>query len=102
MLSPIDDGQAHGAAARGADYEDLSPYSPLLRSPILGQRMFDLLFYLRWNTSLPLNLNEFAILIIGRPWRSQVEWFAPAHCAEGWPFARDHQGFEGPKGGQPI
>jgi len=52
------------------------PYSPLLRSPVLGQRMFDLLYYLRWNSSVPLRLNEFAILIIGRQWRSQVEWFA--------------------------
>lgn len=33
------------------------PYSPLLRSPVLGQRMFDLLHYLRWSTSLPLRLN---------------------------------------------
>src|SRR3954470_16145204 len=52
------------------------PYNPLLRSPVLGQRMFDLLRYLRWETSLQLRLNEFAILIIGRVWRSQVEWFA--------------------------
>jgi 4-carboxymuconolactone decarboxylase len=52
------------------------PYSPLLRSPVLGQRMFDLLRYLRWNTSLPLRLNELAILIVGRIWSSQVEWFA--------------------------
>ncbi len=52
------------------------PYNTLLRSPVLGQRMFDLLAYLRWNTSLPLRLNEFAILIVGRIWRSQVEWFA--------------------------
>ncbi len=57
------------------------PYNPLLRSPVLGQRMFDLLYYLRWNTSMPLNLNEFAILIIGRQWRSQVEWFAHAPLA---------------------
>ena len=57
------------------------PYNPLLRSPVLGQRMFDLLHYLRWNTSLPLRLNEFAILIIGRLWRSQVEWFAHAPLA---------------------
>ena len=42
------------------------PYNPLLRSPVLGQRMFDLLHYLRWETSVPLKLNEFAILIIGR------------------------------------
>ena len=52
------------------------PYSPLLRSPVLGERMFELLRYLRWNTSLPLRLNEFAILIIGRLWSSQVEWHA--------------------------
>ena len=57
------------------------PYNPMLRSPVLGQRMFDLLYYLRWNTSVPLRLNEFAILIIGRQWRSQVEWFAHAPLA---------------------
>ena len=52
------------------------PYNPMLRSPVFGQRMFDLLAYLRWDTSVPLRLNEFAILIIGRQWRSQVEWLA--------------------------
>jgi 4-carboxymuconolactone decarboxylase len=57
------------------------PYSPLLRSPVLGQRMFDLLYYLRWNSSVPLRLNEMAILIIGRIWRSQVEWYAHAPLA---------------------
>ena len=57
------------------------PYNLLLRSPVLGQRMFDLLYYLRWNSSVPLRLNEFAILITGRLWRSQVEWFAHAPLA---------------------
>jgi 4-carboxymuconolactone decarboxylase len=57
------------------------PYNPILRSPVMGQRMFDLLYYLRWNSSLPLRLNEFAILIIGRQWRSQVEWYAHAPLA---------------------
>ena len=52
------------------------PYNLLLRSPVLGQRMFDLFDYLRWKTSVPTRLNEFAILIIGRQWRSQMEWFA--------------------------
>ena len=45
------------------------PYNPLLRSPVLGQRLFDLFYYLRWDTSVPIRLNEFAILIIGRQWR---------------------------------
>jgi 4-carboxymuconolactone decarboxylase len=57
------------------------PYNPMLRSPVFGQKMFDLLYYLRWQTSVPLKLNEFAILIVGRQWRSQVEWFAHAPLA---------------------
>jgi 4-carboxymuconolactone decarboxylase len=52
------------------------PYNLLLRSPVLGQRLFELFDYLRWKTSIETRLNEFAILIIGRQWRSQVEWFA--------------------------
>jgi 4-carboxymuconolactone decarboxylase len=48
---------------------------------VLGQRLYDLFYYLRWQTSVPTKLNEFAILIIGRQWRSQVEWFAHAPIA---------------------
>jgi 4-carboxymuconolactone decarboxylase len=58
------------------------PYNPMMRSPVLGQRLFDLYHYLRWETSVPTKLNEFAILIIGRQWRSQVEWYAHAPLAE--------------------
>jgi 4-carboxymuconolactone decarboxylase len=57
------------------------PYNPMIRSPVLGQRLYDLFFYLRWQTSVPTSLNEFAILIIARQWRSQVEWFAHAPIA---------------------
>jgi 4-carboxymuconolactone decarboxylase len=57
------------------------PYNPMLRSPVLGQRMLDLFHYLRWETSVPIRLNEFAILIIARQWRSQVEWYAHAPLA---------------------
>jgi 4-carboxymuconolactone decarboxylase len=52
------------------------PYNALLRSPVLGDRMFRLLDYLRFNTSLDRRLNEFAILIQARLWTSQVEWYA--------------------------
>jgi len=52
------------------------PYNPLLRSPELGKRTFALLDYLRFNTSVPRRLNEFAILIQARLWTSQVEWLA--------------------------
>src|SRR6202047_2680801 len=58
------------------------PYNPMIRSPVLGQRLFDLFHYLRWETSVPTKLNEFAIIIIGRQWRSQVEWYAHAPLAQ--------------------
>ena len=57
------------------------PYNPMIRSPVLGQRLYDLFYYLRWQTSVPTKVNEFAILIIGRQWHSQVEWFAHAPLA---------------------
>jgi 4-carboxymuconolactone decarboxylase len=58
------------------------PYNPMLRSPVYAQRMYDLLDYLRWHTSVPTKLNEMAILIVAREWRSQVEWFAHAPLAK--------------------
>jgi 4-carboxymuconolactone decarboxylase len=50
------------------------PFNMMLRSPVMGQRMFALLDYLRFNTSVPRKLNEFAILIQARLWSSQVAW----------------------------
>ena len=58
------------------------PYNSMLRSPVLGQRLYDLFHYMRWETSVPLRLNEFAIIIIARQWRSQVEWYAHAPLAQ--------------------
>jgi 4-carboxymuconolactone decarboxylase len=52
------------------------PYNIMLRSPVFAERMKRLLDYLRFNTSLPTRLNEFAIIIQGKVWRSQVEWYA--------------------------
>src|SRR5262249_6950502 len=56
-------------------------YNPMIRNPRLRQRLVGLFYYLRWQTSVPTRLNEFAILIIARQWRSQVEWFAHAPLA---------------------
>ena len=52
------------------------PYNVMLRSPVFADRMKRLLDYLRFNNSLPKKLSEFAILIQGRLWTSQVEWHA--------------------------
>ncbi len=52
------------------------PYNPMLRSPMMADRLLKLLDYLRFNTTVPRKLNEFAILIQGRLWTSQIEWVA--------------------------
>lgn len=52
------------------------PYNIMFRSPVFADRMKKLLDYLRFNTSLPGRLNEFAILVQSVAWKSQVEWYA--------------------------
>jgi 4-carboxymuconolactone decarboxylase len=52
------------------------PYNVMLRSPEMATRMFSLMDYLRFNTSVPKRLNEFAILIQARLTTSQHEWWA--------------------------
>jgi 4-carboxymuconolactone decarboxylase len=52
------------------------PFGPLLRSPELTDRVQKLGEYLRFNTSLPARLNEFATLINARFWDSRYEWYA--------------------------
>jgi 4-carboxymuconolactone decarboxylase len=52
------------------------PFNAWLRSPILGERLQRVGEYLRFNTTIPHNLNEFAILITAVEWRSGFEWYA--------------------------
>jgi 4-carboxymuconolactone decarboxylase len=52
------------------------PFNAWLRSPELGERLQKVGEYIRFDTSLPLRLNEFAILITARYWTSQYEWSA--------------------------
>jgi 4-carboxymuconolactone decarboxylase len=51
------------------------PSALLLRSPDLMSRTQRVGEYLRFNSSLPRRLNEFAILITARQWNAQLEWF---------------------------
>ena len=52
------------------------PNALLLRSPELMTRTQKVDEYLRYSSSLPLRLNEFAILVTARQWNAQVEWIA--------------------------
>jgi 4-carboxymuconolactone decarboxylase len=50
------------------------PNNVLLRSPALAENVMRFNDQLRYNTSVPLRLNELAILLVARNWNSQFEW----------------------------
>ena len=52
------------------------PFNILLRSPDLADRWQKLGGYVRYKTSLPGRLNEFAILVTARFWEAKYEWYA--------------------------
>ncbi len=51
-------------------------FNAWLRSPELADRLQRVGEFLRYNSSLPPRLSEFAILITAREWDAQYEWFA--------------------------
>lgn len=50
------------------------PFSVWLRSPVLADRMQQVGEYVRFNSSIPKSLSEFAIMVAARQWSSQLEW----------------------------
>ncbi len=58
------------------------PFEPWLRSPILADRAQKLGEYCRFNNSLPRDLSELAICLIGRHFKAQYEFFAHARLAK--------------------
>ena len=53
-----------------------SPFNPWLRSPEVADRLQRLGETLRFRSSIPARLNEFAILVTARHWDAQYEWYA--------------------------
>jgi 4-carboxymuconolactone decarboxylase len=64
------------AAVPGRDNSIGGPFNPWLRSPAVGDLLQQLGAQLRFRTSIPTALNEFAIIITAREWSSQYEWYA--------------------------
>ncbi|MDB5316781.1 MAG: 4-carboxymuconolactone decarboxylase [Rhodospirillales bacterium] len=64
------------ASVPGRDNSIGGPFNPWLRSPAVGDLLQQLGAQLRFRTSIPTALNEFAILIAAREWSSQYEWYA--------------------------
>lgn len=52
------------------------PFHAWLRDPALADRLERVGEQIRFHSSLPSALNEFAILITARKWTSQFEWYA--------------------------
>lgn len=50
------------------------PFVPLLRSPELLRAANRMGLHLRYNSTLPLRISEFAILLVAREWSQPVEW----------------------------
>jgi 4-carboxymuconolactone decarboxylase len=57
------------------------PFEAWLRSPELADRAQKLGEYCRFGTSLPRDLSEFAILLTGKHWKAQFEFWAHARLA---------------------
>ena len=53
-----------------------SPFNVYLRSPVLADQLRRVAEHIRFKSSLPAKLNEFAILVTARQWGAQYEWFA--------------------------
>jgi len=57
------------------------PFAVYLHAPAFGKLAQQLGGYLRFGTSVPPRLSEFAILCTGRYWKAQYEWAAHAPIA---------------------
>src|SRR5258706_612803 len=54
------------------------PFNVYLRSPEVGMHITKLAEQVRYHSSLPARINEFAILITAPHWNSAYEWYAQA------------------------
>ena len=92
-LTPLDPAQLTGEQKQVADEIAASrgglrgPFDPWLRSPGLADHAQKLGGYCRFGSVLPPQLRELAILLTGRQWRAQFEFWAHARLArqEGLP-----------------
>jgi len=68
--------KVYGDIAAGPRGGVRGPFNALLRSPELADRAQKLGEWVRFKSSLPERLKEFAILVTARHWSAQYEWHA--------------------------
>lgn len=73
----MDEAQREAAAAliAGPRKGVKGPFIALMRSPQLMDRLQRVGEYIRFDSSLPPRLSEFAMLVVARAWTQQFEWF---------------------------
>jgi 4-carboxymuconolactone decarboxylase len=73
--------EAYQAIVAGPRKGAVGPFNALLRSPEVADRVQRVGEYVRFQTSIPGPLNELAILITGRFWSAQFEFWAHRRLA---------------------
>src|ERR1700677_3587787 len=71
---------AINAGPRGR-FSNEGPFAVFLHAPTYGMLAQQLGGHLRFGTSVPPRLSEFAILCTGQFWKAQYEWYAHAKIA---------------------
>jgi 4-carboxymuconolactone decarboxylase len=73
--------RVHDAVVAGPRGVVVGPLRAAIHNPELAERWSKLGEVLRYRTSLPPKLAELAIIVTGRHWTSQVEWYVHARAA---------------------
>lgn len=73
--------RVHDAVVAGPRGQVIGPLRAVIHSPDLAERWSRLGEFLRFGTCLPARLNELAIIVTGRRWGSQIEWWVHARAA---------------------
>ena len=79
--------RVHDTIVAGPRGTVIGPLRAVIHNPALAERWSALGEILRFGTSLPMPPNELAIIVTGRRWTSQIEWWvhARAGAAAGLP-----------------
>jgi 4-carboxymuconolactone decarboxylase len=73
--------ESYQAIVSGPRQGARGPFNALLRSPEVADRVQKVGEYIRFQSSIPAALNEMAILITGRFWGAQFEFWAHSRLA---------------------
>lgn len=71
----------HDTVVSGPRGKMIGPLRAVIHSPELARRWSAIGEFLRYDTCLPPRLNELAIIVVGRRYTSQVEWWAHSAAA---------------------